>query len=76
MLTQLSLSKIIVDRNSAFIGVNGEEFTPLNADHKNVCKFESPDDQNLVLVRSSIKKMMKKITTSEGMLTNHETFGL
>jgi hypothetical protein len=68
--------KIIVDRNSAFIGVNGEEFTPLHADHRNVCKFESPDDQNLALVRSSIRKIMKKVTSFGGTLTNHETIGL
>ncbi|KAH8743168.1 Alpha/Beta hydrolase protein, partial [Hyaloscypha finlandica] len=48
---------VIVDRNSAFIGVNGEEFTPLDADHRSICKMESPKDQKLSLVKNSIIKM-------------------
>jgi len=48
------------------IGVYGEEFTPLDADHSSISKFESPSDQNLKLVQNSIKNMVDTVPYSEG----------
>lgn len=54
----------IVEKSSAMIGLPGEEWIPLNADHKTICKFESSADMNLKLVQNSIKKMMQIGITS------------
>lgn len=44
---------LIVDKNSAILGLPGEEVQLLNADHSNVCKFESPSDNNYCTVRNA-----------------------
>jgi hypothetical protein len=56
----------IVEKSSAMIGLPGEEWIPLNADHKTICKFESSADMNLKLVQNSIKKMMQTGIPSHG----------
>jgi hypothetical protein len=48
------------------IGVHGEQFTPLDADHRSICKFNSPNDQNLKLVQKSIKQMVEQPPPFQG----------
>lgn len=45
---------IIVDKWSAILGYRGEETQLLNADHSNVCKFDSPSDNNYCTVRNAL----------------------
>ncbi|KAK1772835.1 hypothetical protein QBC33DRAFT_522616 [Phialemonium atrogriseum] len=44
-------SLIIVDRESAVIGLPDEHVQFLNADHRHVCKFESPADPNYITLQ-------------------------
>ena len=44
---------LIVDKNSAILGLPGEEVQLLNADHSNVCKFEKPSDNNYCTIRNA-----------------------
>ena len=44
---------LIVDKRSAIIGLPGEEVQLLNADHSNVCKFDSPSDSNYCTIRNA-----------------------
>ena len=44
---------IIVAKNSAVIGLPGERIQLLNADHRNVCKFEDKDDNNYRTLRNA-----------------------
>lgn len=44
---------LIVDKNSAILGLPEEEVQLLNADHSNVCKFEDPSDNNYCTIRNA-----------------------
>ena len=44
---------LVVDKNSAILGLPGEEVQLLNADHLNVCKFENPSDNNYCIIRNA-----------------------
>ncbi|KAJ3541729.1 hypothetical protein NM208_g4470 [Fusarium decemcellulare] len=56
---------MVVDRESAVIGAPHEHINPLNADHISVCKFESPDDPNYVLIKNSLAKVAEDILSGE-----------
>ncbi|KAL9059037.1 MAG: hypothetical protein Q9162_001425 [Coniocarpon cinnabarinum] len=50
--------KLIVKKESSIIGCRGEISQPLNADHHNLCKFASPDDDNYVSVRNTLRSII------------------
>ncbi|KAF5010443.1 hypothetical protein FDECE_3412 [Fusarium decemcellulare] len=54
-------SMMVVDRESAIIGAANEHVHPLNADHMTVCKFESPEDPNYILIKNSLAKAVEDI---------------
>lgn len=58
---------IIVDRGSATLGYPGERHSPLNADHRGVCKFE-PTDSNYKTLRNAF------ITTIDTILSEGKVF--
>lgn len=59
-------SVIIVDRNSAVLGYSNEQADPLDANHRDVCKFNNPSDTNFRRLRNSfvstIDEVMDKCT--------------
>jgi len=49
---------MVVERDSATLGYPGEISSPLNADHHNVCKFDSTQDSNYISVRDALQKLV------------------
>ncbi|KAH0559298.1 hypothetical protein GP486_004190 [Trichoglossum hirsutum] len=43
----------IVEKDSAILGLPGERVQHLNADHRNVCKFDSPTDSDYLTLRNA-----------------------
>ena len=44
---------MIVEKDSAVLDLPGERVQLLNADHRNVCKFEDPTDSNYITLRNA-----------------------
>ncbi|KAH9893768.1 WD40-repeat-containing domain protein [Xylariomycetidae sp. FL2044] len=51
----------IVDKESAVIGLPGEHVQYLNADHRHICKFESPDHANYVILHRCLSRTVQEI---------------
>ncbi|OTA85839.1 hypothetical protein M434DRAFT_400064 [Hypoxylon sp. CO27-5] len=68
-------SRMIVDPDSAVLGFRGEKQMPMNANHRSICKFESPNDQNYLVLRnalvttisSAIKRQQPRESNSESI---------
>jgi hypothetical protein len=52
---------MVLERDSSILGYPGEISKALDADHHNVCKFESPQDPNYITVRNVLKSLVSKI---------------
>lgn len=52
---------VIVDRESAIIGLPGERIQLLNADHRGVCKFDSRSDSNYCSLRNAFAASIESI---------------
>lgn len=61
MATSLGL---IVSKESAVLGLPGERIQLLNADHRHVCKFETPSDSNYIVVRNAFAHAIGSIETT------------
>ncbi|KAI1660618.1 hypothetical protein F4813DRAFT_299353 [Daldinia decipiens] len=48
------LNKIVVERHSATLGYPNEEIVAMNADHRELCKFNSPADPNYRILRNAL----------------------
>lgn len=48
------LNKIVVERHSATLGYPNEEIVSMNADHRELCKFNSPADPNYRILRNAL----------------------
>ncbi|KAI0802933.1 hypothetical protein GGR55DRAFT_663555 [Xylaria sp. FL0064] len=59
--TSATSSVLIVDRDSAVLGYKGEKAQPLNADHRSICKFDSPKDPNYITIRNSLSKAVEDL---------------
>ncbi|KAH6678875.1 NACHT and WD domain-containing protein, partial [Plectosphaerella plurivora] len=55
------MNKLIVDKLSSTLGYPHEEIAAMNADHRHVCKFESPADSNYRLLRNSLHTAVDNI---------------
>ncbi|KAF2738595.1 hypothetical protein EJ04DRAFT_541275 [Polyplosphaeria fusca] len=44
------LQKLVVDRESAILGIPGEQVIPLNADHRSMCRFDSRNKEYLTVL--------------------------
>ncbi|KAK5659672.1 hypothetical protein OQA88_880 [Cercophora sp. LCS_1] len=53
-LSVKGFSALIVDPESATLGYRDERQIPMNADHRSICKFHSPQDQNYIIIRNSL----------------------
>ncbi|KAI8628879.1 hypothetical protein F5Y19DRAFT_99967 [Xylariaceae sp. FL1651] len=51
-------SSMVLDEDSAKLGYPGEISRSLNADHHDVCKFESPDDPNYRAILAAMKSLV------------------
>ncbi|KAK6812959.1 hypothetical protein RU639_010810 [Aspergillus parasiticus] len=63
-LTLGFFSSLIVDPDSATLGYREEQQIPLDADHRSICKFESPQDPNYITVRNALASTIDKISSS------------
>jgi hypothetical protein len=62
-LTNLRIrSDIIVPRDSAIMGYPEERCAVLTADHRHVCKFESPSNPNYIAVKDALQAITNSIT--------------
>ena len=55
---------LIVEKDSAIIGLPGERIQLLNADHRHVCKFDDPVDPNYRTLRNSLASTIDSIEIS------------
>jgi hypothetical protein len=55
-------SNLIVRKTSAVIGYGGERSASLDADHRGICKFDSPSDSNFVALKYAFMETIDKIT--------------
>lgn len=73
--TELYLrSEIIVTKGSAVLGYPNERHAMLDANHKEVCKFESPSDSNYTAVREALRSMTEAILERLSVENAQETW--
>ena len=58
-------SALVVDRSSATLGYAEERVQVLNADHRCICKFETPLDSNFQTIRNRLVATVHEITEKE-----------
>ena len=58
LVTSLGL---IVEKDSAIIGLPGERIQLMNADHRHVCKFDDPADNNYRTLRNAFAAIIESI---------------
>ncbi|KAK4209026.1 hypothetical protein QBC37DRAFT_431000 [Rhypophila decipiens] len=63
-LSTKGFSTIIVDPESAILGYREERQVPMNADHRSICKFETPHDQNYTTIRNSLISTITRLSRS------------
>lgn len=52
----------MVNKTSAMIKLLNERVTTIQADHRGICKYNSPSDPNYILVRDAIVETLDRIT--------------
>ena len=52
---------MIVDKDSAVLGYPNEQHTPMDADHRSVCKFSSTADPNYRTLRNALSATLEAI---------------
>ncbi|KAF1841306.1 uncharacterized protein K460DRAFT_419391 [Cucurbitaria berberidis CBS 394.84] len=57
------LSSLVVDRESAIMGIPGEQVIPLNADHRSMCRFEAKNTEYLTVL-NQIRRLSRGIKPS------------
>lgn len=55
---------MILEKDASILGYPGETSKALDADHHNMCKYESPQDPNYIVVRNVLKSLVSKILAS------------
>ena len=60
------IHKMILEKDSSVLGYPGETSKALNADHHNVCKYDSPRDPNYIIVRNALQSFISKIIATSG----------
>lgn len=56
-------SSLIVKPESAVLGYREENQMPMIADHRSICKFDTPHDSNYALLRNALASTVSKIAT-------------
>ena len=62
---------MILEKDSSVLGYPGEISKALNADHHNVCKYDSPKDPNYIVVRNALKSLVSKIISTSRSARPH-----
>lgn len=57
-------SGVIVDKDSAILGYPNERTAYINANHRGVCKFESPGDSNYLILRNAFASTVNDVVTN------------
>ncbi|KAL9003320.1 MAG: hypothetical protein Q9188_003796 [Gyalolechia gomerana] len=57
-------SVMILEKDSSILGYPGEISRALDADHHNVCKYDSPHDPNYVAVKNALQSLIAKIVSA------------
>ncbi|KAL8989698.1 MAG: hypothetical protein Q9177_001474 [Variospora cf. flavescens] len=55
---------MILEKESSVLGYPGETSKALDADHHNVCKFDSPKDPNYITVKNALGSIVSKIIST------------
>ncbi|KAL2194744.1 hypothetical protein P885DRAFT_71151 [Corynascus similis CBS 632.67] len=55
-------SALIVPKDSAVLGLPGERVSMMYADHRSICKFESPEDPGYIMLTEAFNTINKEIT--------------
>ena len=55
---------MILEKDSSVLGYPGETSRALNADHHNVCKYDSPRDPNYITVKNALQSLVSKIVST------------
>ncbi|KAL8912458.1 MAG: hypothetical protein Q9171_002551 [Xanthocarpia ochracea] len=79
MKTNLGVSQaLIVEKDSAILGLPGERVQLLNADHRHVCKFKDPLDSNYITLRNAFVSTIDHIERDlqEPATSNSQELGL
>ncbi|KAM7219578.1 hypothetical protein V8F06_004959 [Rhypophila decipiens] len=63
-LSTRGFGTLIVDPESAILGYREERQVPMNADHRSICKFETPHDQNYITIRNSLVSTITRLSRS------------
>ncbi|OQE43655.1 hypothetical protein PENCOP_c003G00554 [Penicillium coprophilum] len=58
------LNSLIVDPESAVLGYREENQIPMTADHRSICKFDTPEDPNYALLRNSFASTVGRAVTA------------
>jgi len=66
-------SSLVVDPESAVLGYREETQVPMTADHRSICKFETPQDHNYTLLRNALASTVRYITPTAPTLTLKNT---
>ncbi|KAL8906667.1 MAG: hypothetical protein Q9171_006190, partial [Xanthocarpia ochracea] len=61
-----SVRVMILEKDSSILGYPGEKSKALDADHHNMCKYDSPQDPNYVSVRNVLQSLIARIITTAG----------
>ncbi|KAL1868420.1 hypothetical protein VTK73DRAFT_3714 [Phialemonium thermophilum] len=52
---------LIVQKDSAVLGLPGERVSMMNADHRSICKFQSPRDPNYIILTEALVAINREI---------------
>ena len=55
---------MILEKDSSVLGYPGEISKALDADHHNVCKYDSPRDPNYIAVKNALQSLVSKISSN------------
>ncbi|PMD42345.1 NACHT and WD domain protein [Hyaloscypha variabilis F] len=69
-------SKMIVGPDSAILNYPGEKQTPMNADHRSICKFKRTSDPNYLVVRDTLASTIKIVDKTKKKLWRCQVEGL
>src|ERR1700753_190589 len=56
---------MMLEKDTSILGYPGEISRALNADHHNVCKYDSPTDPNYIIVRNALKSLIGKLIVKD-----------
>ncbi|KAF4998146.1 hypothetical protein FDECE_11881 [Fusarium decemcellulare] len=68
----------VVDKTSATLGYRNEEVSPMDANHRTVCKFHDREDNNYRKVRNALANALEFLQAEEGehtvLITTYDIF--